>query len=145
MALAQKLEQAWYGDGRTPGWTYPLSWLYAGATGHVLLAGMDPAKVEEYIASTKLQPLQPLTITDVAVLRRKIEEVRRLGYALSAGEVNVGIAAMSAPITDQSGKTIAALSVSYSAKRFTAKLRQNCLTCILEGARTISRQVRFLR
>src|SRR5690242_11290351 len=33
MALAQKLEQAWYGDGRTLWWTFPLSWLYAGVTG----------------------------------------------------------------------------------------------------------------
>ena len=33
MALAQKLEQAWYGEGRTPLWTHPLSWLYGGVTG----------------------------------------------------------------------------------------------------------------
>lgn len=32
MALAQTLEQAWYGDGRTPWWTHPLSWLYRGVT-----------------------------------------------------------------------------------------------------------------
>ena len=33
MALAQKLEQAWYGEGRSPWWTYPLAWLYGGVTG----------------------------------------------------------------------------------------------------------------
>jgi tetraacyldisaccharide 4'-kinase len=32
MALAQKLEHAWYHEGRTPWWTFPLSWLYAGVT-----------------------------------------------------------------------------------------------------------------
>lgn len=32
MALAQKLEQAWYGDGRTPWWTHPLAWLYGNVT-----------------------------------------------------------------------------------------------------------------
>lgn len=32
MALAQKLEHAWYDEGRTPWWTFPLSWLYAGVT-----------------------------------------------------------------------------------------------------------------
>ena len=33
MALAQKLEEAWYSDGRTPLWVHPLSWLYACVTG----------------------------------------------------------------------------------------------------------------
>ncbi|MCX7512383.1 tetraacyldisaccharide 4'-kinase [Frateuria sp. STR12] len=33
MALAQKLEQAWYGERRTPLWTHPLAWLYGGVTG----------------------------------------------------------------------------------------------------------------
>lgn len=33
MALEQRLERAWYGEGRTPWWTYSLSWLYGGVTG----------------------------------------------------------------------------------------------------------------
>jgi tetraacyldisaccharide 4'-kinase len=32
MALAQKLEEAWYGENRTPWWTHPLAWLYGGVT-----------------------------------------------------------------------------------------------------------------
>ncbi|MEI7038180.1 tetraacyldisaccharide 4'-kinase [Fulvimonas yonginensis] len=31
--LARRLEQGWYGEGDTPWWTRPLSWLYGAATG----------------------------------------------------------------------------------------------------------------
>ena len=33
MALAQTLEQIWYGDDRPPWWTRPLAWTYGGLTG----------------------------------------------------------------------------------------------------------------
>jgi tetraacyldisaccharide 4'-kinase len=33
MTLAQKLERAWYGEGRAPWWTWPLAWLYGAVTG----------------------------------------------------------------------------------------------------------------
>lgn len=33
MALEQRLEQAWYGEGDLPWWTQPLAWLYGAATG----------------------------------------------------------------------------------------------------------------
>lgn len=32
MTLAERLESAWYGAGRAPWWTVPLSWLYGAAT-----------------------------------------------------------------------------------------------------------------
>lgn len=33
MALAETLQAAWYGEGRTPWWAAPLSWLYGGVVG----------------------------------------------------------------------------------------------------------------
>lgn len=68
--------------------------LHASSSGLVLLAGASSAVVDRVLAGP-LPALASGTITDPAALRRKLAEVRRLGYALapaSVEEVSTGIA-----------------------------------------------------
>ena len=83
--------------------------LHASSSGLVLLANASAHEQDRYL-SGRLAAVSPETLTDAAVLRRKLAEVRKLGHAYSPGsieEVSTGIAV---PVRDASG-VIAALGV----------------------------------
>ncbi|WZL81194.1 IclR family transcriptional regulator [Vallitaleaceae bacterium 9-2] len=54
----------------------------------------------------------PYTITDPQLLAEEIEKVRQLGYAIDNREQNEHLLCIGAPIFDNEGKVIAALSIS---------------------------------
>jgi DNA-binding IclR family transcriptional regulator len=66
-----------------------------------------------------LGPRATGTITDRAQLARELEAVRAQGYATIADELEVGLAAVAAPIRDAGGHVIAALSVAGPTARLT--------------------------
>lgn len=71
----------------------------AGSGAKVLLAWTDPATARIILADS--------TFTD-----RTLLDVRRRGWAQSAGERETGVASISAPVRDGAGKVVAAISVS---------------------------------
>ena len=94
---------------------YPL---HAGSSSKAFLAFLTEEEVASYVARNHLQPMTEGTITDDAALRAELEEIRRRGFATSRGERMAGAASVAAPVFDQSGRPIAALSVSGPAERF---------------------------
>jgi IclR family transcriptional regulator, acetate operon repressor len=58
-----------------------------------------------------LERLTPQTITDRPLLERDLEAVRRQGFATIADELELGLAAVAAPVRDADG-VVAALSVA---------------------------------
>ncbi|WP_068270566.1 IclR family transcriptional regulator [Aldersonia kunmingensis] len=73
--------------------------LTAGSGAKVLLAWADPH-------------LQRSIISDASFTERSLLEVRKRGWAQSAGEREAGVASVSAPVRDANGNVIAAVSVS---------------------------------
>lgn len=71
----------------------------AGSAAKVLAAWGDP-------------PTQRSAISDGTITDRMLAEVRRRGWAQSAGEREPGVASVSAPVRDRAGGVIAAVSVS---------------------------------
>lgn len=118
--------------------------LYCTGTGKVFLAAMTDAELEKYLASEKFAQRTPTTHTDSASLRKEIEKVRHLGYALDHQENNVGISCVAAPICDYSGKVIAAISVtgpSFHIDHNTELLQ----TKVVATAKNISRRMGHIR
>ncbi len=58
----------------------------------------------------------------LAGLRAEIARIRRCGYAISDEELEVGVVAASAPVTDFTGRIIAAVNVSAPKARFPGDL-----------------------
>jgi DNA-binding IclR family transcriptional regulator len=83
--------------------------LHASSSGLVLLAHAPAAFQEQYLAK-RLAPVSAETITDPEALRRKLSEVRRLGYAFAAGSIEAVSTGIAVPVSDPSG-VVAALSV----------------------------------
>jgi DNA-binding IclR family transcriptional regulator len=83
--------------------------LHASSSGLVLLAHATP-ELRERVLASPLASYTDKTITDPAVLRRVLAEVRRQGFALNPGHVHPEATGVAAPIFDTSGRVIAAVS-----------------------------------
>jgi len=91
--------------------------LHATAMGKVLLAYLDEAAVDTAFAEAGLPALTGRTITDLAILRGHLAEVRRNGYALNHEEESPGVCGIAAPVFDHLGGVVAGVCVGYPAER----------------------------
>jgi len=83
--------------------------LHASSSGLVLLASAPP-ELRERVLASPLASYTDKTITDPAVLRRVLAEVRRQGFAFNPGHVHPQATGVAAPISDASGRVVAAVS-----------------------------------
>lgn len=80
--------------------------------GKALLAYTPSGFIQENLAKLKLTKFTDTTITDEGELIEHLKQVRARGYALDLGEHEYEVRCVAAPIFDQYGETIAAISVS---------------------------------
>jgi DNA-binding IclR family transcriptional regulator len=84
--------------------------LHATGVGLVLLA-FAPRAVQETVLAAPLRRFTPYTITDPAVLRRVLAEVRKTGIAISDRQIDEDAYSVGAPVTGPDGNCAAALSI----------------------------------
>ncbi len=119
---------------------------HATSMGRVLLAGLPPAELDEFLASAELASLTPDTIVDPGALREEIARVRARGWALVDQELEAGLRSIAAPVRDPRGSVVAAVNVSAHATRTTLEvLRGELLPPLLETTAAIERDLAFGR
>jgi IclR family acetate operon transcriptional repressor len=69
------------------------------------------------LAAGPMEEFTPETITNRERLTVELVDVRRRGYAISAGELEPGLMAVAAPLLDAGGRAVAAISISGPALR----------------------------
>ena len=107
--------------------------LHATSNGKVLLCELPDDELARIV--TSMPSYTENTITTKKRLRRELEEVRVQGYAIATDELEIGLAAMAAPIRNAHGDVIASLSISGPTFRLgDARLRE--LQPMLTGAAT---------
>ncbi len=90
---------------------------YATSMGRVLLSRMREDQIEAYLHDLKPVKLTEHTVTDHDRLRQILAQTRRLGYGAIVDELDYGITALAVPISDQTGRVVAAVNTSgYSGK-----------------------------
>ena len=113
--------------------------LHAGSAGKLFLAYLPDEDREKILSTTNLDPLTPYTITDVAFLRQQVMKIKNQGYAISHREWTVDASGVSAPIFNQRGQMIAALTVSGPTQRFfdenLTKFTNACILTALQISR----------
>lgn len=120
---------------------YPL---YVGASGKALLAFQPPSVVEQIVSEFGLQPLTPNTVTDGAQLQMDLAHVREQGYAVSFGERVRGGAGIAAPVRDDSGQVVAALSIYGPDSRVTLPVIARIAYEVLQAADQLSAALGYL-
>jgi DNA-binding IclR family transcriptional regulator len=83
----------------------------------------------------------PYTIADPVRLQSELAEVRRAGYAAAVDELEVGLAAIAAPVYGARGDVIAALSISGPTLRMTPERIDELQPVLIGEALQLSRRL----
>lgn len=86
--------------------------LHATAVGKVLVAALPPGQQETVVAGLDFPSFTTRTITDADAYRAELARVRAQGWAEDAAEHETFINCVGAPVTDDHGRVLAAVSVS---------------------------------
>lgn len=114
---------------------------HCSAVGKVLLAHCSSAEIERNITHKPLRRLTPSTITNPASLQAELRSVLRTGCAFDSGEAVAEVHCVAAPIRDELGVVIAALSMTAPATRFVPaqkEYRRAVIAAAAEVSRTIA-------
>ncbi|WP_081314827.1 IclR family transcriptional regulator [Rhodococcus pyridinivorans] len=113
---------------------------HCSAVGKVLLAQCDPSEIERNITNKPLRRLTPATITSPAALAQELRSVVRCGYAFDAGEAVSEVHCVAAPVRDEMGVVVAAVSMSVPSNRF-VPAQIELKNAVVAAAGEISRSV----
>jgi DNA-binding IclR family transcriptional regulator len=103
------------------------------ALGKIILAALRPDQLQRYLERVELTPSTEKSITDIAVLGREIEEIRRSGIAFDDGEFNLEVRCVAVPVRDFTGQIIGALGISGPVWRLSIQALQSRAK-MLQGA-----------
>jgi DNA-binding IclR family transcriptional regulator len=109
---------------------------HCSANGKVLLAfGAAAATAGPLEAHTSR------TITEPALFSAQLETIRREGYATAVDELELGLSAVAAPVLDDSGRALAALSVSGPTLRLSRRRVAELRPIVIKQARALAEQL----
>ncbi len=117
-------------------------WALSTALGRSVLAFSPPTVAEALLRGRELPALTPFTITDPAKLKRELEKVQKQGYAIEHEESALQATCIGAPILNDKGRAIAALSLSGPTHRFRPAHDDAIATALVEATREIEREFR---
>jgi len=112
--------------------------LHASAVGKAMLSTMSDKALSRILHQRGMPRLTPKTITTPTALRAELEQVRASGYAVDDEEHAVGLRCIAAPIFDETGEAIAAISASGPMARVLEERVAPLGELVLETARGIS-------
>jgi len=115
--------------------------LHAGSAGKLFLAYMPEDQREEVLETEERKVFTPMTLTDPDTLRAECQRITNQGYSVSHGEWTSDASGVAAPIFNQRGQMIAAMTISGPTQRFTAdkveKFSKNCVRTGLHISRLL--------
>ena len=117
---------------------------HSSAVGKMILASFSEEELQSFFREKSLGRRTENTITDPILLREHLKTVRKQGYAVDDEENEKGIRCVAAPIYNEIGKTVAAISITAPAFRVTKKSIQETLKKeAMETASKISERLGF--
>jgi IclR family pca regulon transcriptional regulator len=121
------------------GWRLPA---FCTALGRVLLAGLEEAELDAFLAKLHPQAATPQTELNPKALRARILEARAEGFALVDQEAEIGFRSIAVPLRRYDGRVIAALNFGMQTERETAAaLRERVLPLLRAEAADIGTQL----
>jgi DNA-binding IclR family transcriptional regulator len=120
--------------------------MYCTASGRAYLAALPPAAAQRIVRRSELKALTPHTLTDPAVILRRIHEAREAGYAWSDQECYRGDLSIAAAVLGVDGLPLAAVNISAPTSRWTLPdMHAKLAPLLLQTARAASLGQSLLR
>jgi DNA-binding IclR family transcriptional regulator len=114
-----------------------------GAAPRVLLAYMPPERWEHIVAA-RVRPMTEHSLTTREDLERDARQIRRLGHSVSWEDVTPHACAVGAPVREQSGLVVAALSLSGIVQHFSPEVLPRLVNLVVEAADELSRRLGYV-
>jgi DNA-binding IclR family transcriptional regulator len=111
--------------------------------GKALISEFSDEELGDLVALHPFVQRTRRTITSLDVLRINLAEVRRLGYALDDEESNPGLRCVAAPIRNDKGEIVAAVSVSGPSFEFSEEALPEIAEAVTHAAREISARLGY--
>lgn len=109
------------------------------STGMVLLAGLTPAELDAYFATSDRQIFTDKTVIDEKSLREELSVVRDQGWSLVESRLSPHVRAIAVPVRGINGRVVAALKVgSQATLRSREQMVEEVLPALLMTAANIS-------
>ncbi|MDH5858109.1 IclR family transcriptional regulator [Lampropedia aestuarii] len=113
--------------------------IYCSSTGRMYLSQFGDEEVHAFLSSTARVRYTPQTETELDKLCQLVQKARHDGYSWCSDQYYTGDLALSVPVTDPSGATIACINLSVSSLKWTSqKAIEKFVPMMLETARLIS-------
>jgi DNA-binding IclR family transcriptional regulator len=114
--------------------------------GKVLLSALSPEALEaRYPRGASLPAMTPHSIATPAGLRAHLAEVRERGVAFDECESNEAVSCVAAPVYDDSGTMVAAMSISVPMLRWNDEIRAKWSELVRRGADALSERLGYRR
>jgi len=113
---------------------------HCSACGKLLLASRPWPEVERMFDQVELVRFTPATITDLDRLRGELDDARVRGVAFDREEIVPGLSCVAAPVRDETGEVIGAISLSVPTYRFKGE-EDGYVQMIAAVAQRISRRL----
>lgn len=110
--------------------------LHCTAAGKMLLSTFSDSDFRSFIKQAKLARKTEKTIIDPLVLQEEIRKIRKQGYAFDDEETELGGRCAAAPIYNDEGRTVAAISIMGPSTR----IRQSDLTSLARMVKRLAYQ-----
>jgi len=114
--------------------------LHCTSIGKVLLAYQEPSVIDNFIAAG-LTPFTYNTIVDANALRRELDRIRAVGYALDDHEFADNMRCIAVPVFEKGGIVRSGISISGPDSRFTIDKLLELKDPLMGASSTLSRQL----
>jgi IclR family acetate operon transcriptional repressor len=114
---------------------------HATALGKAIVATVTEPARQALLRPAPYPALTPQTITEPEALDRELTLVAKRGFAVDDQETNIGAVCVAAPIVDEHGAAIAALSISGTTERLPPQRRSEFATLVQDWCRRISAEL----
>jgi IclR family acetate operon transcriptional repressor len=118
-----------------PGTRVPL---HCSAVGKAILSAVPDKRLSKILHQHGMPRLTVKTITTPSALRADLERVRKIGYAVDDEEHAVGLRCIAAPLFDETGDVVGAVSASGPMARIEEERVSSLGKLVLEAAGLIS-------
>ena len=117
---------------------------HATASGKLLLA-FTAADRTDRVVRRELRRFTPRTICTRSALLTEIAAIRRQGYAVNEGEWSVDVGAVAAPVRNDKGIVVAAITATVPMYRFAATNRRTLVEQVRDTADRVSTRLGFVK
>ncbi len=117
--------------------------IHTSSLGKAIAAHMPEPDLRALLAGTELGAYTPNTITSLSALTAELERIRIQGYAVENEEGELGVRCVGAPIWDDAGSVVAAISVTGVLSQIPLERIEPLGIDVIAAASGVSRELGF--